>query len=41
MKRLAVLILVLATAFGLADPDRATDPVVNSGSFAPEVPGSR
>jgi hypothetical protein len=41
MKKLAVLILVLVTAFVLADPDRATDPVVNSGSFAPEVAGSR
>ncbi|MEX2540772.1 MAG: hypothetical protein WD314_03155 [Trueperaceae bacterium] len=30
MKRLVVLILVLAVSFGLADPDRPTDPVVNS-----------
>jgi hypothetical protein len=37
MRKLAVLILVLAVSFGLADPDRFTDPVVSSAPTAPEA----
>jgi hypothetical protein len=39
MRKLVVLMIVLATSFGLADPDRFTDPVVNSGTSAEAAAG--